>query len=247
MHLVRVRRSGGVLLDAPGPLAVCSVGALPLAAWLLVAQLAFDAAPLSSCCRESQRSRLATRAAGSVASALTNRARRRVRARFADGEPGSCRRSCRRRAPAGGDRQRRDRRLHDQGADCGRGDGRGVPRDADAARARRRAQAHPAATARAIARTAAGSSTRPTASARDLASERHPVSMPVKPTACCSSRWHSWTVATCVSRCATSSCSARHTRSASSTGSRAPSTPPMRKRAASRCQAREHPHPGPLA
>jgi serine/threonine-protein kinase len=86
---VRIARGGGgVLLDAPGLVAVAALGALAAGTWLLVAQLEFNAGTVVELLP------VLAALAGSTAAALTasvvvsRRTRRDVRARFADREEG---------------------------------------------------------------------------------------------------------------------------------------------------------------
>jgi CHASE2 domain-containing sensor protein len=83
-----VRGGGGVLLDAPGPLAAATVGAAAFAGWCVAAQLAFDRGTVVELLPGLTAITASTAAAAAVAAIVTTRERQNVRQRFAASEPG---------------------------------------------------------------------------------------------------------------------------------------------------------------
>jgi serine/threonine-protein kinase len=77
------RGGGGIPLDAPGPIVVTATGAVACAAWLVLAQVEFDRGTVVELLPALIAVAVSTGATGVVASAVTRRARRRLRTRFA--------------------------------------------------------------------------------------------------------------------------------------------------------------------
>jgi CHASE2 domain-containing sensor protein len=84
---LRARRYGGMLLDAPGPLAAALVGVAALLGWLVLAQLAFNGGTVLPLVPAVAAIVLATVASAISAAELSRRERRAVRMRFAANPP----------------------------------------------------------------------------------------------------------------------------------------------------------------
>lgn len=88
----RRTRRGGVPIEAPNTLLVVALGSAVGVAWLVVAQVMFDRGTVTEVVPVLAAVGVSTGVAILVASAAVARERRRIRTRFADGEPGIVRR-----------------------------------------------------------------------------------------------------------------------------------------------------------